>query len=177
MGSSASSPSAPVRPPVSRGRVRLCVAGFKWSHNTGLAQKTAVAIAKAHPDAYETWFLFQTPGNFRSFLSEHVKPQLPEEQRTTFEAHRTSPFCWLEMDDGTMDAKGGGDRFREWALETFPDVRPVVVVCFCLRFAFCWLFSVQSWSREDCFLCILGLYNSSLSLSFARVFFCGDLRC
>ena len=32
---------------------------------------------------------------------------------------QSSPFCWLEMPDGSKDAKGGRDRFCERAIATF----------------------------------------------------------
>ena len=118
----------PARPPVSAGRVRICVTGFTLSHNVGRAARVANAIAAACPDKYETWFYFDK--RFRdpagsSFL-DTVKSELSEEQQTQFAAHRSAPFCWLETADGGRDAKGGRDRLSEWAVKEFKDVPEVL---------------------------------------------------
>lgn len=118
MGGTASVPSA--RPAVPAGKVRLCVAGFGISHHTSRAKKIATLIQSTYPDKYETWFYFDSRGFRPDFLAQ-IKSELNTEQQEKFAAHKTSPFCWLEFEDGTKDAKGGRDFFSEWALKEFPN--------------------------------------------------------
>jgi hypothetical protein len=47
--------------------------------------------------------------------------------------HKSAPFIWLECGgaDGagkTMDAKGGRDKFAQWAGQEFPDVESIQVL-------------------------------------------------
>jgi hypothetical protein len=114
-----SSRALPLRPPVASGKTRICVSGFSLSHHTGRARKIADAIVTARPDLYESWFYFDSKG-FRDFINSTIKPMLPQEQQEKFASHKSSPFCWLELDDGSLDAKGGRDRFCEWAASEFP---------------------------------------------------------
>jgi len=53
---------------------------------------------------------------------------LSEEQKTRFSSHKSSPFCWLEHSDGTLDAKGGRDNLCEWASVTFPENKEIVAL-------------------------------------------------
>eukprot|EP00039_Didymoeca_costata_P026536 m.16111 g.16111 ORF g.16111 m.16111 type:complete len:151 (+) comp5585_c0_seq1:418-870(+) len=108
------------RPPVPAGKIRVCVAGFGVSHHTNRAGKIARAIAEAHPNKYETWFYFDSKGYRPDFLKQ-IKSELSQDQQQKFAAHKSSPFCWLEMPDGTRDAKGGRDFLSEWAMEMFPN--------------------------------------------------------
>eukprot|EP00756_Hemistasia_phaeocysticola_P049250 Hpha_TRINITY_DN2369_c0_g1::TRINITY_DN2369_c0_g1_i1::g.350::m.350 len=117
------------RPAVPVGKVRMCIAGFPLSHNVGLTREVADEIARSHPDKYSTWFYFGGGEAFRGFINDTVKPQLNPEQQERFRAHKSAPFCWLEMPDGTLDAKGGGDRFREWAAEEFVMEDNIVSLC------------------------------------------------
>jgi hypothetical protein len=123
MGGAASTPLT--RGPVPAGKTRICVSGFSISHHTSRARALASAIAEAHPEKYESWFYFDvkgyrdkpTPGGFL----KQIKSELSKEQQDAFAAHKTSPFCWLELPDGSKDAKGGRDFFAEWAAATFTD--------------------------------------------------------
>lgn len=110
---------------VPAGKTRLCVAGFKVSHNTGHARCMADMIAKKFPDRYETWFHFPafSPAEYFDYIETVIKPQLNEEQRASFSSRVgwSSPFCWLLNSDGVLDAKGGNDRFCEWVTAAFPE--------------------------------------------------------
>lgn len=46
-----------------------------------------------------------------------------QEQQAIYGGRRgwSSPFVWLETPDGVIDAKGGNDRFCEWAAVEFKD--------------------------------------------------------
>jgi len=109
---------------VPSGKTRLCVAGFRASHNTGHARLLADMIAKKYPDKYETWFHFPAFGaaDFYKFV-DSLKPKLNEQQSEKFGSRKgwSSPFCWFEDAEGDLDAKGGNDSFCEWALATFPE--------------------------------------------------------
>ena len=71
-----------------------------------------------------TRFYFAGGEDYRNYINEKVKPDLPAAQQEKFKEHKSAPFCWLEIpgegEKNTLDCKGGGDRFREWALDTFP---------------------------------------------------------
>eukprot|EP00812_Abedinium_dasypus_P012550 NODE_6061_length_532_cov_147.144654.p2 GENE.NODE_6061_length_532_cov_147.144654~~NODE_6061_length_532_cov_147.144654.p2 ORF type:complete len:128 (+),score=35.55 NODE_6061_length_532_cov_147.144654:3-386(+) len=97
-------------------------AGFKLSHNTGLARKLADAIGEAHASHYETWFCFLGGRDYQSFV-EALKDELPPDQKEAFSTRKgwSSPFVWLEKPDGARHALGGCDRFREWAAAEFTD--------------------------------------------------------
>jgi hypothetical protein len=123
MGSS-SSRVLPPRPPVAEGKKRICVAGFTLSHHTNRARKIADAIVASQPEVYESWYFFDSKA-YRDFLNTTIKPNLPDEQQKKFAAHKSSPFCWVESDDGSLDAKGGRDGLCEWALAEFPDTASV----------------------------------------------------
>ena len=97
------------------------------SHNCGLAKKTAMAIQEAYPGEYETWFFFPSDKphglgweSYRALINDTVKGMVPEDQVDRHNWH-SAPCCWIEFPDRTVKLKGGGDRFREWALETFPE--------------------------------------------------------
>jgi hypothetical protein len=134
----------PERPAVPEGMTRICVAGYGTSHNVGRAQKLASTIAKAYPRKYQTWFYFSNFG-FAQFLSI-LKAEIPEDQKShpstkdkgkTMAEHTSAPFVWLETTTATtttattdgvdeknnkvITAKGGGDMFRDWAREEFPE--------------------------------------------------------
>ena len=49
-----------------------------------------------------------------------LKVQFDADQQETHAAHKTSPFCWIEMSDGTKTVLGGGDSFRKWGCEQIP---------------------------------------------------------
>mmetsp|Transcript_56 Transcript_56/g.70 ORF Transcript_56/g.70 Transcript_56/m.70 type:complete len:155 (+) Transcript_56:18-482(+) len=117
MGLSASKPSP--RPAVPEDKIRLCVSGFGLSPHTGRARKIAEMIVSTYPDKYETWFYFDSFGHY-DFLAK-VKAELSEEQQQKFASHTSSPFCWLEMPDGSKNAIGGRDRLVDWANENFKD--------------------------------------------------------
>lgn len=120
--------AVPQRPPVANGKTRICVAGFTLSHHTNRAGNLARTIAAQYPNEYETWFYFDSKGyrGSRGLLKNDVFPQLNEEQKVCFESHKSSPFCWLEAPDGSLDAKGGRDRLCEWAAGKFPDNAEIV---------------------------------------------------
>jgi hypothetical protein len=123
MGLKASKP-VPVRGPVQDGKIRVCVAGFSLSHHTGKARKVAETIVTAYPKDFESWFYFDTAG-YRGdggFLPT-LKAELSEQDQEKFKNHKSSPFCWLEMEDGSKQGLGGRDNLCEWvaANEKFAD--------------------------------------------------------
>jgi hypothetical protein len=123
----------PERPAVPAGKTRICVAGFGISHNVGGAQKLASAIAAEYPDQYETWFYFST-FHFHDFLKT-LKEEIPEHQKSqsstldkgkTMGEHTSAPFVWFERaDEPAFEAKGGRDKFCEWAGTEFPNVESI----------------------------------------------------
>lgn len=119
-----SAPSVvPPRLPVSAGRLRLCVIGFKVSHHTGRARRLAAAIAAAYPEQYETWYHFDWPSAYREYLAQLKANELNLDESSPLFNHTSSPFCWLEEATGSATAftpLGGRDRFCEWATERFP---------------------------------------------------------
>ena len=118
--------SLPPRPPVAPGRVRVCFSGFTLSHHTNRARKLADEIVQSQPlGSYETWFYFDAAKKYRTFINEAIKPKLSSDQQEEFGPHKSSPFCWLEYDDGSVVALGGRDRLCEWAEEKFPDTETI----------------------------------------------------
>eukprot|EP00931_Biecheleriopsis_adriatica_P071106 TRINITY_DN44962_c0_g1_i1.p1 TRINITY_DN44962_c0_g1~~TRINITY_DN44962_c0_g1_i1.p1 ORF type:complete len:153 (-),score=29.13 TRINITY_DN44962_c0_g1_i1:11-469(-) len=111
----------PPRPPVAAGKTRICIAGYGISHHTNRAGRLARAIVDANPDKYESWFYFNTKG-YPELLSK-VKTELSASQQKEFAAHKTAPFCWLELPDGRRDAKGGRDKLCEWVIRHFTTQR------------------------------------------------------
>eukprot|EP00798_Chlamydomonas_sp_ICE-L_P022389 gene22389-29497_t len=113
----------PPRPPVTAGKIRICIAGFDLSRHTNRAGKIARVIAATLPGEFETWFFFNSK-LYRDGMEGDsgvlgiIKKELTPEQ-TEFAAHTTSPFVWLEMPDGKKKALGGRDKFAEWARERF----------------------------------------------------------
>eukprot|EP00930_Biecheleria_cincta_P060517 TRINITY_DN46159_c0_g1_i1.p1 TRINITY_DN46159_c0_g1~~TRINITY_DN46159_c0_g1_i1.p1 ORF type:complete len:163 (+),score=30.96 TRINITY_DN46159_c0_g1_i1:23-490(+) len=106
----------PARPVVAQGKTRICVAGFGFSHHTHRAGNVARAIVQANPDQYESWFHFNSR-NYPELLRQ-VKSELPENQQKQFADHKSAPFCWLELADGTLKAKGGRDGLCQWVLSS-----------------------------------------------------------
>ena len=51
-----SSVPLPERPPVPEGKIRICIAGLKMSHNVGTAKLVSEAIFEKNEDKYEFWF-------------------------------------------------------------------------------------------------------------------------
>mmetsp|Transcript_524 Transcript_524/g.587 ORF Transcript_524/g.587 Transcript_524/m.587 type:complete len:163 (+) Transcript_524:32-520(+) len=107
----------PARNPVPPGKIRLCEAGFVFSHHTARARKLIDTIVKLHPDKYESWYYFAWGGEYRAYIAE-LKKTLPDDKLAE---HTSSPFCWLEYPDGRLEGKGGRDRMCEWAQEAFPN--------------------------------------------------------
>ena len=154
MGCCCSTIPVPDRPIVPPGRIRICVAGVQVSHNVGKAVHIAEQIARSYPDVYETWFYFGSCGccggtGYFDVLPQFIEP-MPEtelskestlDKGTTVQNHRSAPFIWLE-EGGTvgengeclqfsgkkLTAIGGADKFRLWALDTFPEDEAVQAV-------------------------------------------------
>ena len=55
-----------------------------------------------------------------------IKEELSETQKAEFEAHRTSPFCWLERPSSGIYAIGGRDKLALGAQQTFPENESIV---------------------------------------------------
>lgn len=45
------------------------------------------------------------------------KEKLPSD--ATLQAHKTSPICWLEKEDGSLEILGGRDKFVEWIAKNY----------------------------------------------------------
>merc|ERR1711934_1235014 len=99
--------------PVPEGKVRICCSGFKISHHTGRARQIIDTLVTKYPDKFESWFYFS--GEHIDFV-EALKPKFTEEKRAKFSSRKgwSSPFVWLEMPDGSLDALGGRDDLCEW---------------------------------------------------------------
>ena len=120
--------------PPQNDKTRICVEGFKVSHNTGKAQQVAALIQKTYPDQYDTWFLFQWKAHYE--FHEHFNKEwfkFAEDHRLF--SHKSSPLTWLEYGhqvDGSSEIRdgvwgvplGGRDDLCEWAHRTFPDDSP-----------------------------------------------------
>ncbi|KAK3271261.1 hypothetical protein CYMTET_20379 [Cymbomonas tetramitiformis] len=109
---------------VPKGKTRLCISGFSYSHNTGLARQIADKIADLKANEYETWFVFGVPGLSHDHYGfvDALKPKLAtEEQRKKYMAREgwSAPFVWMETlgaDDAVVyTAIGGCDDFRAWS--------------------------------------------------------------
>eukprot|EP01113_Clastostelium_recurvatum_P003914 TRINITY_DN1172_c0_g1_i1.p1 TRINITY_DN1172_c0_g1~~TRINITY_DN1172_c0_g1_i1.p1 ORF type:complete len:178 (+),score=29.86 TRINITY_DN1172_c0_g1_i1:35-535(+) len=128
------SASQVVFPPAVPGKSRLCVSGFSLSTHAGRAQQIASLIARTYPNAWDSWFFFSSSAQFRGpeqGLLPRIQAAMPADH--PLRAHRTSPFCWVELTEpaeGTyqMPARpdchilplGGRDRLCEYVLRTFP---------------------------------------------------------
>jgi hypothetical protein len=118
------------RPPIAQGKTRICVAGFKISHHTGRARKIADEIQKHEPAAFDTWFYFSWPGEYRpvlQYLKENdFKPFIDAHPDHQIAQHQTSPIVWIEKlgENGAIEVTpiGGRDRFCEWATEKYKDI-------------------------------------------------------
>merc|ERR1719231_1981212 len=82
-----------------------------------IALKECVKVA---PTKYESFIYIDTRPKYQAFLVE-LKAQFSADEQTKFAEHKTSPFCWLEMSDGTKTALGGGDDFRAWSADQLPE--------------------------------------------------------
>mmetsp|Transcript_6608 Transcript_6608/g.13313 ORF Transcript_6608/g.13313 Transcript_6608/m.13313 type:complete len:168 (+) Transcript_6608:1-504(+) len=131
-----SASSAPERPAVSAGKIRICVTGFGVSHNVGMAQKVAKKIYELHSDQYEAFFCFNT-FDFKNYLenlkkeegwdeASFEKPPKPGGGSTSFQKHGSAPFVWLEYPDGKKEFVGGRDYFCDWASKKFAGEQEIV---------------------------------------------------
>lgn len=119
MGNSA--PVAPRAPPglvypPQNNKTRICVEGFKVSHNTGRAQMIAALIQRTFPDQYDTWFLWQWgDGHYAYHALLNHEWGLQEGHRLF--THKSSPICWLEFDHAVEGATASpGGRQGVWVM-------------------------------------------------------------
>ena len=99
--------------PVPEGRTRICVAGFHLSPPTGKAHFLADAIAKKHPNQYETWYYFDLYTFYKFTAWRFANVEFPERLK----GHDTSPFVWLERGEMlTAEPLGGCDDFSDWVI-------------------------------------------------------------
>ena len=77
--------SAPHRPPVRAGKVRICLAGLsRLCVNTGYSAKLIRAIGDNNESNYESWFYFERRKSAYHAFVDSVKHELNEEQRTRY---------------------------------------------------------------------------------------------
>jgi hypothetical protein len=112
-------PDPPARPPVAKGKTRVCVTGFSMSPPTAHAHYLAHAIQQSKPDEFETWYYFDNFlwSDFAVDLTANV-PFPPH-----LKGHGTSPFVWLESGDPkSITPIGGCNNFAEWVKASRPDL-------------------------------------------------------
>jgi len=68
-------------------------------------------LAAEFPDKYACWTYAPSRDEFFVWLVG-FKETLPSD--SPFMRHKTSPICWFEKDDGTVEVLGGRDRLVEW---------------------------------------------------------------
>eukprot|EP01126_Amoeba_proteus_P059782 TRINITY_DN784_c0_g1_i10.p1 TRINITY_DN784_c0_g1~~TRINITY_DN784_c0_g1_i10.p1 ORF type:complete len:243 (+),score=44.31 TRINITY_DN784_c0_g1_i10:402-1130(+) len=110
----------PLKGPVTRGKIRICVAGYGASPNFTRAHNVAHLVCEEYPDMYDHWYFGPSRDEFFEYLSSW-KETIPRDN--TFQKHKTSPICWFEKDDGSIEPIGGRDRLVEWVATTFPGSR------------------------------------------------------
>jgi len=109
--------AVPPKGPVTAGKVRFCVAGYSASPNFTRAHNCAVLLSQEYPDKYEYWSFGPSRDEFFEWFTKW-KLGIPAD--SPWQNHKTSPICWMERDDGSMDIVGGRDRFVEWTATNHP---------------------------------------------------------
>eukprot|EP01126_Amoeba_proteus_P059783 TRINITY_DN784_c0_g1_i12.p1 TRINITY_DN784_c0_g1~~TRINITY_DN784_c0_g1_i12.p1 ORF type:complete len:150 (+),score=26.12 TRINITY_DN784_c0_g1_i12:894-1343(+) len=84
------------------------------------AHNVAHLVCEEYPDMYDHWYFGPSRDEFFEYLSSW-KETIPRDN--TFQKHKTSPICWFEKDDGSIEPIGGRDRLVEWVATTFPGSR------------------------------------------------------
>jgi len=110
-------PELPPRNPVPEGKTRICVAGYEQSAHFTRARNVAHEIVTASPDQYESWYYGPSRTKYFEWLATW-KATVNDEK---WKDHKTSPMCWFEKSDGSVEVLGGRDRFCEWTIKTLPD--------------------------------------------------------
>ena len=108
--------SGPPKPAVPEGKVRICAAMHWTTEHGGRAQIFIDAVAARLPDKYETWYHYE---EHRPTFKAYCAARGAEMGAT--KEHRTSPFVWLEMPDGTTKIIGGRDDTVDW-IATLPEL-------------------------------------------------------
>jgi len=101
---------APTRAPLST-LPRLCVVGYSLSPHYKRARNVGALLAEQYPDQYEFWTNSSSRDEYFVWLVGW-KETLPS--GSTFLSHKTSPICWFEKPDGSVQVLGGRDRLVEW---------------------------------------------------------------
>jgi len=111
-------PELPPRNPVPEGKTRICVSGYTISIHFKRARNVAYEIAKADPNAYETWFYGPPRDKYFEWLTNFKQTEaVPDEWKD----HKTSPICWFERPGQPIEIIGGRDKLCEWTIKNFPD--------------------------------------------------------
>jgi len=111
-------PELPPRNPVPEGKTRICVAGYSMSVHLKRARNVANELAKADPNAYETWFYAPSRDKFFEWLANWKQTETVPDQ---WKDHKTSPICWFERSGQPIEIIGGRDRLCEWTIKNHPD--------------------------------------------------------
>jgi len=111
---------APPKGPVPHGKSRICIAGYSISPHYVRANNVAALLLDQFPHEFEAWSHGTTRDEYFLWLVG-FKDSLPS--FSPFQTHNTSPICWLEKDDGTVEVFGGRDRFVEWTAKNYAGSR------------------------------------------------------
>jgi len=107
----------PAKFPLKKGETRICVAGYTASPHYTRANNCAITLSQEFPDTYKFWGHGTTRDEFFVWLVG-FKETLPKD--SPFQKHKTSPLCWFEKDDGTLQVVGGRDMLVAWISQSFP---------------------------------------------------------
>ena len=134
-GSKESIPDPPPRLPVPEGKTRICLAGFKKSHNVGRAVAIVRAIVEHDPVSYESWFFLdehayrgdknsrflgrpKARGGFLKAICDELAkdcPDLDADMKEKLKTHMSAPFVWVETASGKQPL-GGRDDLCSWSM-------------------------------------------------------------
>lgn len=80
------------------------------------ANNVALLLQEEFPDKFEFYTYSPSRDDFFVWLVG-FKETLPQD--SAWQKHKTSPICWLERADGSLEVVGGRDRFVEWVAKNY----------------------------------------------------------
>jgi len=114
MGTDESTPlAATAIPSPSTGKRLICIAGFASCPHYKRALAIAEALVKEHPEKYEQWNF----GPTKDIYQQNWLPEFRKSLDAQWQAHTSSPICWIEEEGKPRIVIGGRDKFTEWVKE------------------------------------------------------------
>ncbi|MCL4420037.1 hypothetical protein M1146_08230 [Patescibacteria group bacterium] len=76
----------------------------------------AILLQEEFPDKFEFWTYGPGRDDYFIWLVGFKEKQADD---SIWQRHKTSPICWFEKDDGSMEVLGGRDKFVDWVAKNY----------------------------------------------------------